>query len=487
MQYNFHTGLNLTIAHLFKVSILTTLLFLFGSITCSTAISAELDFATAWQQLKEKSYKLQAEEASIEHAVHQHEASKDLYLPQININAGYLYLDDKVQLSPSDIFDSMPAGPLIEKEIASMAQAYKIPPQALEHGFTSTLSDRDVKDVSVSLLWPVYTGGRIAAANKLSENSIVKAKKQREATLNSQFTELSQRYFGVIMLQQLLETMREMVESFKKHLQHAQLLVKNGQIAEVERLQAEASYDKAQADMQKAASDLQIATVALTTLLQEETGVKPTSPLFINSKLPELRTFTQKTLQNHPGLAIIKSKKAMARNMVTMEEGRYYPEVALVGNYNLYKEDDLASEMVPDWLVGITMKVPIVDREGRKGKKLAAQSLVTKADALQKQAREDLLTLVEKNYREAEQAITEYQRLASSLKLARKTLEMRKKAFDQGVATSLQVTDAALYVASVKNKRSRAKYIYVTKLAELLALSDEVDSFYKYQQSALTP
>ena len=159
-------------------------------------------------------------------------------------------------------------------------------------------------------------------------------------------------------------------------------------------------------------------------------------------------------------------------------------EVALLGNYSLYEEDNLVSELEPDWFVGMGVKLPLLDRSGRSGKRLAAKSLVAKVRALRKQARQDLSLLVERTYRQATQAIAEHNGLASSLKLAIKTLELREKAFDQGLATSLDVIDARLYVAAVKTQRSHAAYTYVTKLAGILAISGELDDFAAYQETA---
>ena len=261
-------------------------------------------------------------------------------------------------------------------------------------------------------------------------------------------------------------------------------MVENGQIAEVERLQAEASYDKARVDREKSANDLRIAEAALTRLLQEEMNVHPTTPLFINPNLPALETFIEKTLAGYPGLTILDAKKEMAAGLVKAETGKYLPEVALLGNYVLYEEDNLATELVPDWFVGLTISVPLLDRSGRGGKRRAAKSLITKVEALRSQAREDLSLLVEKTYRQAEQAIAEYNGLASSLKLAEKTLDMRDKAFDQGLATSLDVVDARLYVAGVKTQRSHAAYTYVTKLAEILAISGGLEDFIQFQKNA---
>ncbi len=450
----------------------------------SLSAASEFDFSTAWNHVLEKSNILIAEQENIRHATFQQQASRDLYLPQINLNAGYLYLDDDVQLSPKTVFDSMPAGELVGAQLGSLVQGLGFSAEALEQGLTSTISEREIKSSSLSALWPLFTGGRINAAQDIARASLAQARQQRALKLYGQFETLATRYFAVVLFQQLLDTRTEVVDSLQIHLQHAQLLVDNGQIAEVERLQAEASCDKARVEREKSVNDLLIFQAALTSLLQEETTVFPANPLFINSKLPPLDSFTQKTLAGYPGLAILDAKEDMAEGVVNVEEGKYYPEIALLGNYNLYEEDSLAAELTPDWFVGLAVSIPILDRSGRSGKRLAAKSLVCKVRALRKQARQDLSLLVEKTYRQATQAIAEYNGLESSLKLAKRTLELRKKAFDQGLATSIDVVDARLYVAAVKNQRSHAAFTYVTKLAGILAISGQLDKFTEYQENA---
>ncbi len=458
--------------------ILTSLLF----ISPHLCLASDFDFETAWKSVLAKSNILQAEQANIDHATFLQQAQKDMYLPQINLNGGFLYLDDPVQLKPQSLLGSMPAGGLIGEQMAALIQGLGLSPAAVEHGLTSTLSEREIKSASLSLLWPIYTGGRITAAQSIAEASLAEAKQQRALKLYKQFETLCTRYFGVVMAQQVLNTRTEVVENLQVHLKHAQLLVDNGQIAEVERLQAEASYDKALVDREKSENDLLIAQTALTSLLQATGPVTPSSPLFVNAHLPPLESFTKKTLSGYPGLAILDAKENAATEAVNIETGKYYPEVALLGNYSLYEEDSLASELEPDWFVGLAVSIPLLDRSGRGGKRRAAQSLVNKVKSLRKQAKQDLSLLVERTYRLATQAIAEYNGLESSLKLVEKTLELRERAFDQGLATSLDVIDARLYVAAVKNQRSHAAYTYVTKLAGLLAISGELDQFPTYQK-----
>ncbi len=447
------------------------------------SVAGQLDFSAAWQQVQEKSNALLAEQAAIDEVEYKREAARSLYLPQVDLTAAYLYLDDDVELGAEDILDSMSGGTQVKQILSSLAQSMGLSLDSLAGSLTSTISERDVLTGSLNVLWPLYTGGRITAAQDIAAAAVAEARQQRNLKRSDLFEELCKRYFGVALARQIVDTRLEVEESLHLHLDHSRLMVENGQIAEVERLQAEASYDRAKVDREKSVKDLHIAETALQSMLQENGAAEPTSPLFISRRLPAVDTFIDETLASYPGLAVLDAKQEMAAGLGRVEKGKYYPEVALLGHYSLYEDDSLAMELTPDWFVGLTVSVHLLDRSGRGGKLQAARSLERKVEMLRRQAREDLALLVEKTYREAEQAIAEHDGLASSLRLAEKTVDLREKAFNQGLATSLDVIDSRLYVAGVKSQRSYAAYTYVTRLARLLAISGSLDAFTTYQTS----
>lgn len=442
-----------------------------------------VSFAEAWQQVAAGNDTLAAARANVERAKHKQDAAKDLYLPNIGISANYLYLDDEVTLSPADILESMPAGGQLAPIVAGLAQSYGMSADQLNDGLTSTIAERDNLTSSIQANWPIYAGGRIDAAQDIAREQTGEANHQLEMKIEEQFENLARNYFGVVLRKNVLNSKVDVEAGLKKHRDHAVLLEEQGQIARVERLQSEASYDKAIVERRKAGRELNIARLALTKLLKSPQAVNPSDTLFINDTLPPLTSFIDKTLANYPALGILDSKKEQVAGLIAVEKGKYLPTVALFGNYNLYEEDNLATKLLPDWVVGVGISIPLLERSGRSGELKAAKSMVKQINALQVQARSDLSVLVEKSYRQAEQALEEYSGLGSSLKLAEETVELRAKAFSQGLSTSLDVVDAEMFLSGIKTQRSVAVYNYVAALAKLYAISGEPDNFLFYQNT----
>lgn len=443
-----------------------------------------VSFSQAWQTVVSQNEGLAAERTKVDQAKYLQDAAWDLNLPQVSLGANYTRLDDDVEISPSDLFSSMPAsGTDAGKVISQLAeQLSKLTGTDFNSLFTSQITDKDVFTSSIRAIWPIFTGGRINAAQAIAEGKTEEAKYMLAMKKQATYEDLSRFYFGVVLAEQVYKTRQEVEAGLKQHFEHAVKLQQQGQIARVERLQAEAAYDKARVETQKSKRDLEIVQVALTKLLNASSPITPTTTLFTNEQLPNLDSFLSQTLTTYPGLHLLDAKRKQANGLIDVEKGKYYPEVYLYGNYNIYDGHSLAAELTPDWAVGVGVNIPLIDNTGRSGKLKAAHSAVSQVNHLQAQAKQDLSVLVEKTYKEANQALEEYQGLQSSLNLANENVRLREKAFSQGLSTSLDVVDAELFLASIKTQRLAASYQYITSLTRLLAISGQMSEFNQYQK-----
>lgn len=453
-----------------KITRLSALLTTFLSLSvCAKSV----DFDSAWKNVLNNHNGIAAERANVQRQEALTSGTSDLNLPSVTLSANYTYLDDDVTVSGQQLLDSTNTNPAIAGILGQFIGPV-----------TSTLAERDIFTSSIRAIWPIFTGGRISAAESAAEGKTDEARSKLKMKQQASYEDLAKYYFSVVLASEVVKTYSEVEQGLAKHRDNAIKLQQQGQIAKVERLQADASYDKARVDLRKAQQDLDIAKAALTSMLQSKENITPETTLFINPSLPQLSAFIDNTLDTYPGLDLLDAKERQASSLVKAEKGRYYPEVYLYGNYNLYEGDSLSAEIAPDWMVGIGVNVPLIDNKGRSDKVVAAHNAIQQVQYLKKQAKQDLALLVEKTYREALQAIDEYEGLASSLELASENVLLREKAFKQGLSTSLDVVDAELYLASIKTQRSLASFNYVISLVKLLALSDQTDTFVQYQLQA---
>ncbi|KGK16253.1 TolC family protein [Vibrio navarrensis] len=446
------------------------------SYTCQ---AAPITFQQAWQLLQDNNHSLAAQRANVASQEHMQSATRSLDWPSVSIGANYTRLDTDVTLSGEQLISNttMPAstGPILQALMPVLS------------GIETTIAEKDLFSSSIRAIWPIFTGGRISAAQAAAQGKTEEARSQLKMETQARYEDLSKYYFSVVLAKEVLQTRQAVEQGLTQHRDFAIKLEKQGQIAHVERLQAEASLDKAKVETRKAQSNLEIAQSALSKILAQSSLVEPAEGLFINHSLPPLSAFTEQTLATYPGLSLLDAKEQQASALIKAEKGKYYPQVYLYGDYSLYEDDSLASEMKPDWLVGVGVNVPLIDTSGRSEKVKAASSMVSQVHSLKAQAREDLSVLVQKTYLEAQQAVDEVIGLESSIRLAKENLDLREKAFNQGLSNSLEVVDAQLYLASIETQQSAARFRYLISLNKLLALSSEMNSFAQYQASAYAP
>lgn len=456
---------------------ITSVLILIFSLLAMPSIAAErVSFFEAWQALLKNNDGLAAERANIDKNRHLQDAASDLYLPKVDLNSRYTYFDDDIDLKPSQILDRMNNPPDLGELFPNLAGE-------LNDALTTTLAEQSQFNSSVMAVWPVFTGFKIEAAQDIAHYRTEEARHLLEMEQHAKFEDLAKIYFGTVLAKAVLNTRVQVEEGLEEHRDIALKYEAQGQIAKVERLQAEASLDRATVERKKAERQVEIAQIALTQMIKSKDDTIPSSELFTNETIPPKSDFLRNTLATYPGLNLLSAKREQAKGLVKVEEGNYYPDVYLFGEYNVYEDDSIVSDLRPDWVVGVGVSIPLVDPTGRSGKLNAAHSTVTQVDYLRAQAIRDLTTLVEKTYRESQQALEEYSGLESSIALAKENLHLRNKAFSQGLATSIDVIDAELFLASVRTQRLVASYHYVISLSQLMALSGGISNFESYQNN----
>lgn len=421
--------------------------------------AAAIDFSAAWQQVIQKNDALLAKKEEVKHSEALQEAAESLYLPNIDITGSFTHFDKPIEIDTSGIAAALPI-PLPLPNIP--------------------LTNQNFAHSSLNAVLPVYTGGRITAAQDIRHAQVSEAESNYNLAMRTTFTQLVQYYFGVVLSEQVYQVRLDAADALAEHLDHALKLEQQGQIAKVERLMAQVSLDKAQIEAQKALRDYEIAKLALTKMLKQQESVLPLTPLFVNNSTTSVTPYLSKTLAEHPGIAILNAKREQAKGMLKMASAKHLPEVMLYGNYNLYSDDSATGELLPEWMVGVGVRIPIVERSGTSQEVVAAKSSVRQVNLLQMQMQQDLSILVEKTYAEMSQALEEYNSLASSQALSEESVVLRKKAFSQGLSTSLEVADAQLYVTSIRVQRLSASYNYVKSLAQLLSVSGDIDRFMDY-------
>ena len=442
----------------------------------------------AWQDVLRNNQGIKAQYLGTQNMEKLKLAAKLSYLPQIDLNAFYMYLGSKVQIDL--VQDRTQYNKLLQEAQTLAGQGGSIG-QAGGHivsllqvyGTPITLLDQNVVVGALNILYPLYTGGARYYGNKLAGIALKDSYQALRLKELATFEELVTIYYSVVLAKEMLATLQTTEDSALSHYKNAQKLHKLGQIAEVELLSSQVAYDRAKNKRRAAQNALEIANFTLDNILQI-TDSNPTSQLAINPnmQLKPLEYYQERTLNSYPALKIAHNKITMADYTKRLELGRFTPQIGAFASFMVTDNSSKMEQMMPNWYAGVAARWTLISPQGRLQKYQGAKIMQLQANALETEAIQNMQLLVKTTYKQIEFYQEEYKSLDSSIKLATENLRLQEKAFAQGIVTNDSVADARNALTAVIQEQKNITYKIIIQFAKLQALSNNLETFFDIQQ-----
>jgi outer membrane protein TolC len=415
--------------------------------------SDDLSFEAARAVLLAESDKLKAAEANVSRQEFEVKAGETLGYPELTLNATQVYGRKSLDLS------ALPIG----------VDAYDY--------------DFDGPRSSVLMTWPIFTGGKIGAAQKLHEAELAGAKAELLGAEERLDLQLVVRYFG-LRLAATVEGLRQtQLEQADRQLVRARRFEAQGQISAVERLSAQVTRDEVARDLVKAQRERESAEASLARMLRRTSALRPTTPLFVvTSPIEPLAVWLHEAELANPTLALIKSKSQAVDQGIAVAKSGYLPQVFAFGQYNLITT--YLTPIEPDWIAGIGVNIKLFSREDRASKLGAAQAHKTQIDALEAEAVNGIQDAVETAWLRLDQAREQFLLFDSALQLARENLRLRERSFEEGQSVAIDVNEARNSLIRVETGRAQIAYEFVVSLGALLEASGQIGRFPEFMQRA---
>ena len=427
-----------------------------GAVTSSSAgasESAALSWNEARSSLQEVSDSRHASEAAVDRSRNDARAADALGLPSLSVDATELL--------------GIKSGALTGTPLGDIAFRYD---------FKGPRS-------SVDTTWEIYSGGRITATQKALAAGVDASTAELTHTDQDLDVVLARTYFWLELAANVERTRTAVLDRANRQLDRATRFEQQGLIAHVERLSAEVARDEAAREQIHAQRDHEIAEASLRRLLHRTSPVATTTPLFVcNVPLKPLEDWLQLAEAANPTLATLTARRAQAEQGVAVAAAGWKPEVVAFGSYSMIRKYQTPIE--PDWIAGIRVSFKILSHQDRASLVSAARASVRQAESLQAAASTGIATEVESAYRRVDQAREQFRLLGSSIALAEETLRLRERGFEEGQATSLDVSEARDALARVQTARALAAYEFVIALAELLHAAGQTHTFPDFIQQA---
>lgn len=402
-------------------------------------LATPMSFDDAVDSMFAKNEAIMAAQDDVHRREAEQKAAKGLQMPKAELNYRYTLLDDAVEIGTKPI--------QIQVQEESFAKG------------------------EVTVTQPIYSGGRIRAANRAASAGTAEALAQKMVAENQLITELAQRYYGLCLALRNEQVQAQTLETMKEHTDRAKRLMEEGIIPRVEYLNADVAQSNAKTELEAAKRDVSIISDGLSNILVSPEPVEPTSPLFMVDALEPCETFQACVNANHPVLKMLTARRDQAHQGIKSEEANRKPTVYAFGRYELAQSD--LTVLDPEWAVGVGVQYTLFDGFQAKHKANAARAVKTKVEHLTQKTERDLKSLVLTRYQEMEKARDQFVSYDRTLELAEENLRVRTLAFEEGMATSLEVVDATLSLARAQLGRFKAAYDFDYAMFQLLEASGQ--------------
>lgn len=436
---------------------------------CSYAQSDTLNltFEQALNKMHNDNLALKSAEAEMKSQEYKRKTTRGLYLPRFDFSATYMKFDQDIGVDMGGYSQTL-------KDLGLVNSSTMLPS-------TLVIQKEQFATASVNMMWPIFTGGKIRAANKAMDANINGSIYEIQETKEKLNTELVERYFGYRLSLRAVGLYQEVYEAMLLHQTNAKKLEENGMISRAQTLYANLSLSDAKANLQSAINQANTVEEALKNTIADDTSnIRVISELFLIKEIEDVEYFQQAAIEHNPILKRVDAKRSLAEQNYKLMKSDYLPTVAIVGNKVL--ADYQLAEMMPNWFIGVNLHWTIFDGTSRTYKTQAAKATVERVDYIHEKAKIDIATYINKLYNELKSHVEQLETMQTTYEFATEYQRVQKKAFLEGFATSKDVVDAETTLAKVKVGRLKIMNDYVLTLAKLLEFSGEADKFLDYSK-----
>lgn len=408
------------------------------------------------------------------------------FLPVINLTGSYNHLNDPLlidlgpirdamiqmqssnQVELANIYNVIQGNPALNDiQRAGLYNQYSNSLNSLLLPFEKTLKKQDYRTATLIGIQPLFVGGKLIAAKNYTADEKSSAEFELTQIRNEVTKEAIQGYLSVVLLNDIIKTRKDVLKGMQYHKEQAEKLFKEGLIANYNLLRAEVAVADAELNLMEDRNKITVALLALKNTLGKELNedIIISDSLIYSSFNDSLNELVGEAMNDQPILNIIELKLDAASQKYKIERSNFLPTISAFGKYELIPDD--LSALEPKWAVGIQASFNLFNGLKDYSKLQSAIHLQEEVKYLQTDTQRKINLLVNKNFKDVQNAKEKYEKVKTNIALARENLRQNEKRFETGLGTSLEVIDAELSLEKNLIESKNALYEYYRSLSEL--------------------
>lgn len=313
----------------------------------------------------------------------------------------------------------------------------------------------------VSLTQPLYMGGKIRAAYKMSSRGVDMANENLRLTESQVILKTDEAYVQAVRARQLADVARAYKQVLDELLKNVQSAVRHGMKHHNDELKVQVKLNEAELSIERADNATRLTTMNLCHILglPLNTPLQIQTDLFPDDTAPGSNAYSESSpasaiggfsaesssLANRPETAILQAKSDIAAEQVRLTRSDYMPQLALFAGYTYMNGIKLAGEKLfnnGSGAVGVTLKVPIITFGERTYKERSAKAEQQIALMDQQDLTEQMQLELAQAFNNYSEAQTEFNLTCRSLEQAEENMRLVRQQYDHGMEPLSQLLEA---------------------------------------------
>lgn len=321
-----------------------------------------------------------------------------------------------------------------------------------------TFEGKDMKyGASLTLLQPVYTGGRLLETIRMAKYQHSLAAHQAEYFRSAVCYQADMQYWNTVARAEIVRVATDYRNSIAALTQTIRERVEVGLVDPQDLLMVEVKLNEAEYQLLQAKSNLETGRMALNSLI----GVELRAETEVDDSIPSL-TMDKKVWEhdgtNRPELKIAFDRIRMAESSKKLTDAKYKPQlyVGIEGNYSA-PGYDFRYDLDPNYAVYAKLSVPLFEWGKRRNEKRASSFHIEAATDNLNQVTDHVNLEVQTARVSLAQAMDQVRLTESSLEKARENERMALERYAEGRVSVVEVIEAQNYRQASQTNHVQAK------------------------------
>lgn len=325
----------------------------------------------------------------------------------------------------------------------------------------------------VQLTQPLFTGGRLSAARAAARHAQAASEHQLEETEADIVLQVRVAYLNVVLARRLRAIAVDARRIAAEHLSQVRMFRQAGTASEFDLLRARVDLENREPGVVQAENLARMAMLELKRLV----NLPPEAPVTLTSSFdPQPVEVDEAALASliadRPALLAAREMVALRQAGLKGAKGDWFPTVAAQANLAFYAYPANVpppgfSQWRKDWNLSLAISWPLFDGFARQGRVSEAGALLSEATAQQALLEEGMRVELSQAMGDYRTAIAQLRARQETSRLAQETHDLADLRYRNGLATQLEVSDAALVLDQARVNEVQALADYVKALARL--------------------